>query len=191
MFTIPACPAGKKYIEFLMPDGKSVPGLMIYHYPQDENRMGMHEEDGREWANKLLYNDVGINKAYSLNRYGVFVAAGDKPTKEEIEEANHELDTQCLRLVEQARDWSGDPIKKQGINTIVHHVAARRMNLSDESWMIVSNPKGRKQCPLCGTFSDPGIIKCGGCKEYIFDHVAYAAMLKDQATQLAAAGKVA
>lgn len=191
MFIIPACPEGKKYVEFMMPDGKPVPGLMIYHYPQDENRMGMHEEDGRDWANKLLYNDVGIAPAYSLNRYGVFVAAGDKPTKEELDIANAELNEQFIRLVEQARDWSTDPIKKQGINAMVHHVAARKLNLSDEAWMIASNPQGRKKCKMCGAFSDPDVIKCGACKEYIFDHQAYAAMQKDQAAQQIAAGKVA
>ena len=190
MFIIPACPDGKDYIEFLMPDGKPIPGIMIYNYPIDESRMGHHDEDGREWANKLLYNDSGINPAYSLNRYGVFVAEGATPTKKEKQDADAELNEQMLRLVQQARDWASDPVKKLGINSIIHHVAARKLNLVDEDWLIASNPRGRKKCPMCGTFSDPDIIKCMGCKEYIFDHVAYAVMKEEQASaQAALAGK--
>lgn len=186
-FTIPACKDGAEYVEFFMPDSNAIPGVMTYYHPQDEHKMGLHEEDGREWAEKLLNNDIGVPKSFSLNRFGVKVCKGDKPSKRELREMTDELDTKCLELVNQAREWEGDPEKKKGIKPEVHFVAARRMNLSDESWMVASNPQGRQKCPLCGTYSDPGIIKCGGCKEYVFDHVAYAQMMAQQNAALAAA----
>lgn len=192
-FIIPACPEGKDYIEFLMhaPDGKmkAIPGIMMHTYPQDEHRNAWHQEDGRTWAEKLLGNDANIKKEFSLNRFGIFVAKGDEPTAEELKIANQNLDACCLALIDQARDWHGDPTKKQGINRDVHFVAAHRMNLSDEEWMVASSSKGRQKCLMCGAYSDPDVIKCGSCKEYIFDHDAYAAMLKSQAVAQAAAGK--
>ena len=193
MFTIPACPSGEDCIEFLMHDSEgnksAVPGIMIQYYPQDENRMGMHEEDGRDWAEKLLGNDSGINPAFSLNRFGVKVVKGEKPTNRELAEMNEELHNKLLELIQQAREWEGDPIKKQGIRPEVHFVAARLLNLTDESWMVQNNPQGRQKCPMCGTYSDPDVIKCGACKEYIFDHKAYAAMLAQQSAQQTAAAK--
>lgn len=192
-FTIPACPEGEEYSEFLMPDWdgkmKAVPGIMMHTYTQDEHRNAWHEEDGRTWAEKLLGNDANIPKSHSLNRFGIFVAKGDHPTAKELKKANQELDTFCLELVDQARDWSTDPTKKQGISREVHFVAAKRMNLTDEDWMVSSSSKGRQKCEMCGAYSEPGVIKCGTCKEYIFDHPAYAAMLKSQEVALAEARK--
>lgn len=180
MFIIPACLQGKEYVEFLMPDGKPIPGAMTYYFPQDEIRMSIHEEEGIDWANKLLNNDAGINRAYSLNRMGVFIAKGEKPTREELAAANAEVDEECTRLVQQAREWSTDPQKKTGISVQVHHVAARRLNLQDESWMLAANPQGRKKCKMCGTMSDPDVLKCGNCNQYVFDQAGYAALMAEQ-----------
>src|SRR5260370_11038011 len=81
-FTIPACPDDQHYIEFLMYDDKGnqnpVPGLMIHYYPQDDTRFSIYEEDGREWAQRLLGNDPGVPQAFSLEHFGVFIARGEK-----------------------------------------------------------------------------------------------------------------
>jgi len=192
-FTIPACPDGEEFVEYFMHNEKGqlnpVPGIMIQFYPQDETRMGMHEEDGREWAEKLLNNDVGIPQSHSLNRFGVFVAKGEKPTTKELRTARAELNDKLLELINQARTWHNDPVQKEGIRKEVHFKAAEILNLTDEPWMVASNPKGRQKCKMCGAFSDPDVIKCGACKEYIFDHAAYAAMVASQkAEQAAVAG---
>lgn len=190
-FIIPPCPEGIPYVEFLMHDSdgkkKAVPGIMMQTYVQDETRNAWHEEDGREWAEKLLNNDVGIPKMFSRNRVGMMVVAGSKPTHEELQVMNEELQQYLEERVTEAREWHTDPVKKKGITREVHWLAARRLNLSDEVWMTAENPKGRQKCPMCGTFSDPGVIKCGSCKEYVFDHAAYAAMQSEQAAQMAAA----
>ena len=188
-FQIPKCPEGQEYVEFLMPDGNAIPGVMMETYVQDETRNGWHEEEGREWAEKLLNNDNGIPTMFSRNRVGMFVAKGDKPTKAELAKANEELRGYMEARVMEAREWSTDPQKRQGITREVHWLSARRLNLADESWMAEQNPQGRKPCPLCGTFSAPGVIKCGSCKEYIFDHMAYAEMQKHQQAQMDVARK--
>lgn len=192
-FTIPPCPEDEEFVEFLKPDEKGemlpIPGIMLQTYVQDETRNAWHEEDGRDWAEKLLNNDVGIPKMFSRNRVGMFVAKGIKPTTTELRHAKQELQEYMEARVTEARDWWTDPVKKKGITREVHWLSARRLNLSDEVWMTAENPKGRQKCLLCGTYSEPGVIKCGSCKEYVFDHVAYAEMMKSQAAQLAAAGK--
>lgn len=191
-FIIPPCPENKEYVEFLMHDSdgkqKAIPGIMMQTYRSDVDRNAWHEEDGREWAEKLLNNDVGISPAFSRNRVGMFVAKGDKPTKGELEDANLELQMYMEERITEAREWHSDPIKKQGITRAVHWLSARRLNLTDEAWMTSENPKGRQKCKLCGSYSDPDVVMCANNHPpYIFDHAAYAQIQADQAKQLAAA----
>lgn len=190
-FVIPPCPEDEEFVEFLKPDTdgkmKAIPGIMLQTYVQDETRNAWHDEDGREWAEKLLNNDYGIPAMFSRNRVGMFVAKGEKPTKKELDKAREELHNYMLARINEAREWWTDPVRKKGISREVHWLCANRLHLSDEVWMVAENPQGRKKCLLCGAFSDPEVIKCGSCKEYIFDHAAYAAMQKEQAAQQAAA----
>lgn len=190
-FTIPPCPEDREYVEFLMHDEdgtpKAIPGIMQHRYVQDETRYAWHQEDGREWAEKLLNNDSGIHRMFSRNRVGMFVAKGDRPTKTELANAREELHGYMLDRINEAREWWSDPVQKKGITREVHWLCARILHLADEAWMVAENPQGRKKCLMCGAFSDPDVIKCGACKEFIFDHVAYKKLLSEQAAQQASA----
>jgi len=192
-FLIPACPEGEEYVEFLMyqPNGGKapIPALMIQPYAKNEREFEYYEEDGREWAEKLLGNDTGILPSASLNRYGVFVAAGAKPTKAELDKAHNELNQKLTSLVLEARQWSTDPILRTGISVEVHHKAARILNLNNESWMLATDPRGKNKCPVCGFLSDEGVLKCGNCREHIFDRQRYAEYISQQDREVEAAKK--
>lgn len=183
-FTIPECPPDKEYVEFHMQHENGepgpIPGILRMPYPVSESQMAVHEEDGMDWALRLLNEDMGISPSRSLRRYGVFPSTNEKPSKKELEQARAELNNRFKELVQEARDWYPDRVRREGISNDTHGMAARALGLENEPWLIAGNPQGRKKCPLCGGMNDMEVIKCGNCREYVFDQDKYAAILKAQ-----------
>jgi hypothetical protein len=189
-FTIPACPEDKEYIEFLMigPDGNKgpVPGVMIQTYVDAGNQLALYEEDGREWAIKLLQNDLGIPKYASLNRYGIFVAKGSEPTKDELAAAKKELHSKLQEIVAEARKMWNDPKSRDHISIEKHHYAASKLGLNEPYLVDGATAGARQKCEICGQFSEAGVLKCP-CGDWIFDTERYGALLKKQAQAIEAA----
>lgn len=158
----------------------SVPGLMMIPRNMDGVENVWHEESGREFANKLITEYM---------RFGVFVAAGDKPTKAELEEANTRWKTMCGYFVEQARELSADPFKRREIQIRPHHEAAAVLGL-DEPWTKAESAKTTQKCPQCGKTSEIGVLICANHDPaHVFDIPAYIAYKKQQDALFADAQK--
>jgi hypothetical protein len=186
-YTVPACSEGQDYAA-----GPVFTDPMTELYMKNEAEMGRFEEDGWQFANEFLGEGRGQNSAYSLRHMGCFVAAGEKPTDDELIAANEELDAKCRQLVEEAREFfaSGDAVLRRAITPEWHFKAAEHLKLNDEDWMVARNPKGRQKCKLCGTTSDGEVLKCPtpNCG-YIFDIAAYNKIMDEQKEAMRAAKK--
>lgn len=148
-------------------------------------------QKGVDFAWELLGEGRGQNMAFSLRHRGCLVIKGDLPTEDELIEARLELEEDCRQLVAEARELhvSNEPMAKQAIVPGRHGIAAEILQLTDEPWVVARNPEARKSCPICGTLSNASILKCPGCREYIFDREAYARVLAEQDAQLKALKK--
>ena len=185
-FVIPACPLSELFVEMT----PCLTDPMTELYVKNEAEMGRFEEDGRQFANELLGLGRGQNSAYSLIHKGCFVAAGEKPTRDEIFAAKEELKAECMRLVNEARNLaqSNNPMAREAIVPEVHFKAAEVLNLTDEPWLLARNPEQRMKCPVCGTMAGLGVLKCAtqGCG-YIFDVPAYNKIMAEQKEQMESA----
>jgi hypothetical protein len=91
--------------------------------------------------------------------HGVFVAAGDTPTKEELAEARRKLEEFHRRLVAAADlEWerSHNPL----FITDLDRRAARELGL-EKPWLY--DPKPLAECPACAEKIKPGVAVCRAC----------------------------
>jgi len=196
-FTLPACPRGTPYVEMLTFDAATgkwvspISAVQTENVIKNEAEMEMQDEDGRRFAWEILGEGRGQNQVFSLRHRGCTVIEGEIPTEDELLEAKLELEEECRRLVAEARELyaSNEPFARQAIVKGRHDVAAQILNLTDEPWLIARNPEGRQKCKICGTMSDAGVLKCGACKEYVFDQVAYAKLIAEQEAAMKPKGK--
>ena len=186
LFAIPACPTGQPYVEMK----PCLTDPMLDTYVKNEAEMDRFFESGRKFANELLGLGRGQNSSFSLVHKGCFVAVGDEPTEAELAAARVELELECKRLVNEAREWhaSGDPNLKRAITPEIHFTAAETIGLNDEPWMIARTPQARQKCGFCGTYVDADVVRCPtvGCG-YVFDAVRYAEAIDRQEKQVEAA----
>ena len=180
-FIIPAKKANEPYAEFLatFPFYKdtptAVPGVLLTPRIISGEENVWHEEDGREWAEKLVMD---------YTKYGVFVAAGAVPSKEELFQATMRFREACGFYVEQARELAADPFKRREIQITPHHEAAAELGL-DEPWTKANEAKDTQKCPLCGRNSEVGVLLCAnGHDPYIFDVAGYQKVMASQAAAL-------
>lgn len=88
--------------------------------------------------------------------HGVFVAAGDKPTKAELVAARAEMfDWFKRKLVQADDDWNKWHDRKMISES--SRLAARLLGHQRE-W--VTDTLIKSECPSCGTFNKPGLIRC-------------------------------
>jgi hypothetical protein len=185
-FFIPPCGRDEKYV--VMAPVLTDP--MCELYVKNEAEMGRFEEDGFQFARELLGDGRGQNSAYSLRHKGCFATEHEVPLKDELAAARREVEQECLRLVNEAREWfaSNDPLLRRAIQPEVHFLAAETINLTDEPWMIARNPQTRLKCPICGTYSDSDVVKCPAPNcEYVFDPERLGQILAEQEDRLEAA----
>lgn len=91
--------------------------------------------------------------------HGVFVAAGQEPTKEELEEARKKLEVFQIRLVETA-DLEWERSHNMMFITDLERRAARELGL-EKPWLY--DPKPMADCPACGEKIRPGVAVCRTC----------------------------
>jgi hypothetical protein len=91
--------------------------------------------------------------------HGVFVAAGDEPTDEEISAARERLTEFYRRQVAAAdADWSRH--HNHNLLSDVQRRAARYLGV-DREWLF--EPEKLVDCPACGERIKPGVAVCRGC----------------------------
>lgn len=193
-FIIPACPFGQEYIEMLraVPDGK---GKMVMESPisvvmdddlviKSEDEYTRLQDDGRKFAHEVVGDGRGQSPAYSLRHVGVFVAEGDKPTKEELAEARRLLQAKCSEICKFADTLHATDRKAAGqiIKPEVHFVAARvlgRDNERDSPWMATTLPAARVKCDMCAAVCEADAAKCSACG-YVINEEKYKELLAKQ-----------
>lgn len=134
----------------LFPEGKHI----------DMNKMAEVFNRGEDIAKSIVGIGQFQNRQASLERYGVFIAAGDVPTEEELAEANRRFEEYDLALINEADEFyqanQHDNIGKQ------HREAAMRRGQDELVWV---RGKGKmNKCPACKTTVDPDAAICLGCK---------------------------
>jgi hypothetical protein len=134
-------------------------------YHIDMNKMAEVETDGEELARSI----VGVGRfqapTSSLLRFGVFIAAGDTPTKREILEANERLRAHRLTLVEEANALhQSGPQAAENI-TKPHRDAAIATGNGKLPW--VRGAVEMATCPACMNPLNPEAAICLGCKTVV------------------------
>lgn len=170
-FFIPKCEKGKEYAA-----AAPIPGIVTEPIPIDEKNFELRQEEGRYIAEQVIGIGKMLSPANSFLKYGVFIAAGEKPTRQELEAARAELRKHFQELVQEARSaYAQGPKEAEATIRETHRLAARELNLNDEPWLVTANPEARQKCPACGTMAAAEVILCPNCK-FIFDEKKYAAL---------------
>lgn len=167
-YFIPACPENKPWVR----SPQHVPGTYQENYAKytDKEEYPARAIPGEDIVKAILAAD---NPMENYARFGVFVSQNERPSKDELAEANRKLETYLVALVQEADQWytSVDGIERQSIGE--HHwAAARRLNVS-RPWMHAA--QALDACPFCTTPIKSGTPKCPNCHETL-DPVAYEAL---------------
>jgi hypothetical protein len=164
-FTIKACEPGKPYS-----DPCEIQALYFDEYPYDMDLNGIKTTynmvDGQDVAKEVVGTASHKDKSANLTRWGVFIAAGDVPTKEELDAAKAKLTQTMVELVAQA-----DKIAMQGPleakNIGEHHRKAAKFLNQKRDWSEVSGQLD--QCPACFESINPGSAVCKHCEAVLDD----------------------
>jgi hypothetical protein len=199
-FIIPACPFGTEYVEMLEEDRepgsptfkKMVPpvkAIMRELVIQSEDAMTPLDDSGRYFAWQMLGVGRGLNPNKALTRFGIFVGAGDAPTKEELAKARQELEKECKAIYKFAEDFyvTDRKLFSRAVRPEVHFVAAKvlgRDNPMDSPWMGVANPAARIKCNMCGRVCEADVATCEA--GHIVNAELYADLMASQEEILAA-----
>jgi len=162
---IPACPKGAQVSAPLVIPGtvwttkvKKVSGLNV--------EFEHHADDGDLVARDVIGTAPFKDQSENLTRMGVFIAASEEPTEEEIERAREHWGARCDELIAAAdQKYSvnngmiqladGRSISDIGADAI----EAARYRGVDRKWANKSNPT-MTSCPHCGVATAEGLAFC-------------------------------
>lgn len=160
---------------------KPLPGIMTEPMPTDIDQCTWNMQDeGRYFANELLGVGIGHAANAAKTRMGVFVAAGQEPTKDELKAARASLEKYMgERVLEADQAWANGPQRAEAvIRPEIHHICAEWMNLRDRAWLRGTDPKSQASCEACGSNVSATAMVCKDCG-YILDPVKHAKMVKE------------
>jgi len=181
-FYIPACPEGAAYVEMLTP----LYAVETEIYPKGikgESAKRLYDE-GRRMATEILGEGRSQDKRHSKRRVGVFIGAGDAPTKQEIDDACKELSKYCGEQVlwmdalwDRDRKLAHDVYRSETFGA-----CARVLGLTgkEKGWLAQGEPMNKIKCDFCHTMIDPDAAICFNCKSpaNIASYKAYREKLK-------------
>jgi hypothetical protein len=155
-YVINACPSGERYSAPTL-----VPFVPIYHVAVEMNKMETRMEDCHAVANDIVGRGPFKPKSDDLTRFGVFIAAGETPTEEELAAANAAYEKSDLELIQLADSLANEG--PQGLKSITGEMrdACRRRNVVRD-WAKAQ--KAGQQCPGCGEMVAVGIKKHVACQ---------------------------
>ena len=123
--------------------------------------------DKRVMDYKITAREIADDLAREINSdsgdasfHGVFVAAGETPTPEELQDARERLDNFHRRLVD-AADLEWERTKNPLFITDLERRAARLLGL-EKPWLY--NAKPLDDCPVCAEKIKPGVAVCKSCR---------------------------
>jgi ribosomal protein L32 len=115
--------------------------------------------DNRRLEVPIHARKIAEDLTADLGDYGVFVAAGDEPTMDEIAKARDHLVEVAKRLVfEGDQEWARS--HNYRLLSDLHRRAVKRLGLERE-WAY--EPAAMSECPVCGERIKPGVALCKSC----------------------------
>lgn len=155
-YTINACPPGERYSAPTV-----VPFVPVYHVATDLNKMEARMEDCHAVANDIVGIGPFKPRSGELTRFGVFIAAGETPTEEELAAANAAYERTDLELIQLADSLANEG--PEGLKSITGEMrdACRRRNVVRD-WAKAQ--RAGQQCPGCGEMVTAGIKKHVACQ---------------------------
>jgi hypothetical protein len=181
-YYVPGCPSDKEYV--VAP--RTIKGIETEEIIADESRMRNLYSDGKKFAEELVGEGRGRNRAQSLKHYGLFSSENEIPAKEELFEAKTMLHAKCAEIVAEARNLFAQDRKQFSVivKPARHWVAAKVLNLTDETWMLDQKPSSRNKCRYCATMNDEEAVICAKCSKPI-NLAKYKAMLEEDEIAMA------
>ena len=126
----------------------------------NEDEYGYFEDDGHQVALDLIGVGFGLPGSNSLLQYGVFVPAGNLPTKDEIAEARKRLSGCIDNLIQDARDaYDKGPAERKAVINERHLWAARQRGIT-EPWVHYQHSQQSIRCESCGQFCPDDVARC-------------------------------
>lgn len=158
-FTIHACPEDKPFSK-----ATEIPYITNDPVHIDMNQMAHRHDSGRKLALDILGVGQFHTKSEDLTVWGVFVAAGEIPTEDELKKANKKLDRTWDELIREADAyWNQGPSHYVNITDLHRTAAAKRGQ--DKPW--ARGIEVLSKCPICSTALDPDAALCAACKTVI------------------------
>lgn len=190
IFYIPACPEDQEYIEMITPLYRTQ--KEIYPKTRHNGPKALYDS-GKAYANEILGLGRGQHKSNSLVRVGVFVAAGDVPTKKELDDAKAQIyayASEQIALMDKI--WDRDrKLAYDMFRPETFGACARVLNLTgkDKPWLAQGAPSDKVKCEWCQEPVDPSAPICANCKNPVNEEAYMAMMAKKEALQAATAPK--
>ncbi len=174
IYFIPACPADEEYSAPLV-----VQGVEDEPYPINERTCTTLPKAGKPGqlsgsgeGSDLAQQIIGVGPHVAPNSsflpFGVFISRNKVPTKQELAQANEQLNRKFVELVRLAGEAhaKGPNAVAEVINPDWHFVAARalRKTVAECPWLANSAvPAERSNCLGCGAVYEVGVLKCREC----------------------------
>ena len=159
-WTIHPCPEGEMYSK-----PTEVPYITNDPIHVDMFQMAHRHDSGRKLAADIL----GVGQFHApdedLTRWGVFIAAGEKPTSDELKAARKKLNRTMDMLIQEADQyWNQGPQAYVNI-TDMHRLAAKERHQITKPWAraVVE----MTVCHICGSQLNPEAAICPICKTVI------------------------
>ena len=169
IFYIPACPWDKPFIESLT----KLHELEEEFYPSKDKREPMKrlQDEGRRIAVDILGEGRNQDKRQSKRRTGVFIAAGEEPTTQEIEAAKGELKKfSAAQIAIMDQMWDRDrKLAYDMFRPETFGACARVLGLTgkDKAWLTQGASATNIECPACFGSVNPEAAVCIHCREVV------------------------
>jgi hypothetical protein len=173
LFIIPACADNGTPMDHTnwAPYSKPLvlPSIVFEHYDKGEGELALQYWSGKEVAQDVLGTSEGVD-ANDLCNWGCFVAAGEKPTQQELTEAKRRLTITMQKFLQQGDLlYSGSQTERNQLSAI-HRKAASYLG-QYRLWDVT--PQQMISCPFCWSKIHPQSAKCASCGS-IVDHAKWA-----------------
>lgn len=170
-FTIQPCEEGLSYSP-----ATEVPYITNDPVHVDMFQMAHRHDSGRKLANDI----VGVGQFHTpsedLTKWGVFVAAGEEPTQEEIRAATKKLMKTYDFLINEADQYYNQGPSEYKNVTEIHRLAAKVRGQKDKPW--ARGVQEMSVCDICGSGVSPTAAICPTCKNVIDEERVIKARLR-------------
>lgn len=182
-FVIPKKPKDAPYASM-----RAIPGIVTELIPVDETQFALESSDPMDLAQQILGEGRFQMPGHSLRLRGVFISRNEVPTDEELDAAHETLYNLAKEMFDEAEmAYAKGPKDAELIIGPDHRTfAAVMLGRLDAPW-VSNHMKGERQlCPVCGNYSDEGVMLCGNHNPpHIFDMAAYKAWKTAQKAAMA------